>query len=85
LKSAFIRGKKISYNKNMADITIEINKNKYKIVINRDRWEKLAADLGLYNEEFIKSVKRGLRDYKKKRIYMIRINPRYYPRLSVER
>jgi hypothetical protein len=81
----FIRGKKISYNKNMADITIEINKNKYKIVINRDRWEKLAADLGLYNEEFIKSVKRGLRDYKKKRIYMIRINPRYYPRLSVER
>jgi hypothetical protein len=45
----FIRGKKISYNKNMADITIEINKNKYKIVINRDRWEKLAVDLGLYN------------------------------------
>jgi hypothetical protein len=81
----FIRGKKISYNKNMADITIEINKNKYKIVINRDRWEKLAADLGLYNEEFIKSVKRGLRDYKKKRVYMIRVNPRYYPRLSVER
>jgi hypothetical protein len=67
----------------MADITIEINKNKYKIVTNRDRWEKLAGDLGLYNEEFIKSVKRGLRDYKKKRIYMIRINPRYYPRLSV--
>jgi hypothetical protein len=81
----FIRGKEISYNKNMADITIEINKNKYKIVINRDRWEKLAADLGLYNEEFIKSVKRGLRDYKKKRVYMIRVNPRYYPRLSVER
>jgi hypothetical protein len=81
----FIRGKKISYNKNMADITIEINKNKYKIVINRDRWEKLAVDLGLYNEEFIKSVKRGLRDYKKKRVYMIRVNPRYYPRLSVER
>jgi hypothetical protein len=50
----------------MADITIEINKNKYKIVIDRDRWEKLACDLGLYNEEFIKSVKRGLRDYKKK-------------------
>jgi hypothetical protein len=81
----FIRGKKISYNKNMADITIEINKNKYKIVINRDRWEKLAVDLGLYNEEFIKSVKRGLRDYKKKRVYMIRVNPRYYPRLYVER
>jgi hypothetical protein len=50
----------------MADITIEINKNKYKIVIDRDRWEKLAGDLGLYNEEFIKNVKRGLRDYKKK-------------------
>ena len=48
----------------MADITIEINKNKLKIVIDRDRWEKLAGDLGLYNEEFIKSVKRGLRDYK---------------------
>jgi hypothetical protein len=69
----------------MADITIEINKNKYKIVIDRDRWEKLAGDLGLYNEEFIKSVKRGLRDYKKKRNYMIRVNPSYYPRLSVER
>jgi len=58
----------------MADITIEINKNKYKIVIDRDRWEKLAADLGLYNEEFIKSVKRGLRDYKKKRISQCFIN-----------
>ena len=67
----------------MADITIEINKNKYKIVINKDRWEKLTADLGLYNEEFIKSVKRGLRDYKKKRVHMIRVNPRYYPRSSV--
>jgi len=63
---------KISYNKNMADITIEINKNKYKIVINRDRWEKLAGDLGLYNEEFIKSVKRGLNDYKKKRVYKLK-------------
>ncbi len=56
----------------MADIKIEINKNKYKIVINRDRWEKLAADLGLYNEEFIKSVERGLKDYKKKRIYKLK-------------
>jgi hypothetical protein len=56
----------------MADITIEINKNKYKIVINRDRWEKLAADLGLYNEEFIKSVKRGLRDYRNKRVYKLK-------------
>jgi len=60
------------YNKNMTDIKIEINKNKYKIVINRDRWEKLAADLGLYNEEFIKSVKRGLKDYKKKRVYKLK-------------
>jgi hypothetical protein len=79
----FIRCKKISYNENMADIKDKINKNKYNIVVNRNRCKKLAADLGLYNEEFIKSVKRGLRDYKKKRIYMIRINPRYYPRLSV--
>jgi hypothetical protein len=60
------------YNKNMTDIKIEINKNKYKIVINRDRWEKLAADLGLYNEEFIKSVKRGLKYYKKKRVYKLK-------------
>ncbi len=56
----------------MADITIEINKNKYKIVIDRDIWEKLAGDLGFYNEEFIKSVKRGLRDYKNKRIYKLK-------------
>jgi hypothetical protein len=68
----FLKKKKISYNKNMADIKIEINKNKYKIVINRDRWEKLAADLGLYNEEFIKSVRRGLRDYRKKRVYKLK-------------
>jgi hypothetical protein len=68
----FLKRKKISYNKNMADIKIEINKNKYKIVINRDRWEKLAADLGLYNEEFIKSVRRGLRDYRKKRVYKLK-------------
>jgi len=56
----------------MADIKIEINKNKFKIVIDRERWEKLAGDLGLYNEEFIKSVKRGLRDYKKKKIYKLK-------------
>ena len=56
----------------MSDIKIEINKNKFKIVIDRERWEKLAGDLGLYNEEFIKSVKRGLRDYKKKKIYKLK-------------
>ena len=56
----------------MADIKIEINKNKFKIVIDRERWEKLAGDLGLYNEEFIKSVKRGLRYYKKKKIYKLK-------------
>jgi len=56
----------------MADIKIEINKNKFKIIINRERWEKLAGDLGLYNEEFIKSVKRGIRDYKKKKLYKLK-------------
>ena len=65
----------------MADITIEINKNKYKIVINRDRSEKLTADLGLYNEEFIKSVKRGLRDYRKKN-YVHLINNNKYNKIN---
>jgi hypothetical protein len=58
---------------------LKLIKIKYKIVINRDRWKKLAPYLGLYNEEFIKRVKIGLRDYKKKRIYMIRVIIRVYP------
>jgi hypothetical protein len=56
----------------MADLVININKNKIKIVLDRKRWERLANDLGLYNDEFIKSVKKGLRDYKKKKIYKLK-------------
>ncbi len=56
----------------MADLTINLNKNKIKIVLDRKRWERLANDLGLYNEEFVKSVKRGLRDYKKKKTYKLK-------------
>jgi hypothetical protein len=56
----------------MADLVININKNKIKIVLDRKRWERLANDLGLYNDEFIKSVRKGLRDYKKKKIYKLK-------------
>jgi hypothetical protein len=56
----------------MADLVININKNKIRIVLDRKRWERLANDLGLYNDEFIKSVKKGLRDYKKKKIYKLK-------------
>ena len=56
----------------MADLVININKNKIKIVLDRKRWERLANDLGLYNDEFIKSVKKGLSDYKKKKIYKLK-------------
>jgi|GEM_PF-6132045 hypothetical protein len=56
----------------MADLVININKNKIKIVLDRKKWERLANDLGLYNDEFIKSVRKGLRDYKKKKIYKLK-------------
>jgi len=56
----------------MADLTINLNKNKIKIVLDRKRWERLAHDLGLYSEEFIKSVKKGLKDYKNKKTYRLK-------------
>jgi len=62
----------LCYNYLMADLVININKNKIRIVLDRKRWERLANDLGLYNDEFIKSVKKGLRDYKKKKIYKLK-------------
>ncbi|GIW67086.1 MAG: hypothetical protein KatS3mg095_0984 [Candidatus Parcubacteria bacterium] len=56
----------------MATLDIKINKNKIKIVIDRNKWERLMDALGLYNEDFIKSVKRGWRDYRRGRVYKIK-------------
>ncbi|GBD34513.1 hypothetical protein HRbin35_00238 [bacterium HR35] len=48
----------------MATLDIKINKKKIKIVIDRNKWERLMNALGLYNEEFIKSLKRAEKDYR---------------------
>ncbi len=56
----------------MAELNIQVNKNKIKVILDRDKLENLVKDLGLYNEEFIRSVKRGMRDFKKGKVYKLK-------------
>ena len=55
-------------------ITIKPNKNKKKIYIEMDaeRFEQFAANLGLFNPDFLKSIERSERDVAAGRVRRLR-------------
>jgi len=60
----------------MASLTITIKpyKKEKKIIIEMDldKFERLAASLGFFNREFLKSLRKAERDYKAGRIKKIK-------------
>jgi len=61
----------------MASLTITIKPHvnhpkKILIEMDAEKFEKLAADLGLFNPEFLKSLDRAEKDYKAGRIKKIK-------------
>jgi len=55
-------------------ITIKPRKKEKKIIIEMDldKFERLAASLGFFNPEFLKSLKKAEKDYKAGRIKKIK-------------
>ena len=60
----------------MASLSVKIKSKtttkKFVVEIDADKFEKLAADFGFFNPEFLKSIDRGEADYRAGRIKKIR-------------
>ena len=48
------------------------NSNKIMVEIDADKFERLAASLGLFNPEFLKSVEKSEEDYRSGRVRKIK-------------
>ena len=54
------------------ELTIKKKSNRVAIEMDADRFEKLAADFGLFSEDFMESLRRADRDVKAGRLTRIR-------------
>lgn len=52
-------------------ITPQSNTKRVSVELDADKLEKLAADLGFFNKDFLKSVDRAEKDYRSGRIKII--------------
>ena len=57
----------------MASLELTIKKRNHRVLVemDADRFEKLAADLGFFSKEFLKSLERAEKDVKAGRIRKI--------------
>ena len=54
------------------EVTIKKKNNRVVVEMNADRFEKLAADFGLFSRDFLESLSRAERDIKASRLKKIK-------------